>query len=111
MLIRQRCLPLGSTQILKKLSKEKLAEEAVSVIGQSDKLNNDKANQCLAVVTEITAKAFLADEKYKEEVFGPYSMLIAADNIAQLQQVLNSLPTWSANSNRDGRKRRRVVAI
>ncbi len=74
-----------------KLSKERLASDPVSVIAQSDKLDKEKINQGLAVVTEITASAFLADEKYKEEVFGPYSMLVVADDIAQLEQVLNSL--------------------
>jgi alpha-ketoglutaric semialdehyde dehydrogenase len=74
-----------------KLSKDRLAESAVSVIAKSDKLDTEKINQSLAVVTEITALAFLADEKYEEEVFGPYSMLVVADDIAQLEQVLNSL--------------------
>ncbi len=74
-----------------KLSRDRVAESAVSVIAQSGKLDTGKINQGLAVVTEITASAFLADEKYKEEVFGPYSMLVVADDIAQLEQVLNSL--------------------
>jgi alpha-ketoglutaric semialdehyde dehydrogenase len=74
-----------------KLSKAMLAADAVSIIGSSDKLNTDKVNQCLAVVTEITATAFLADEKFKEEVFGPYSMLVVADDMAQLEQVVKSL--------------------
>ncbi len=74
-----------------KLSQDRLRETVVSVIGQSDKLNSDKLNQGLAVVTEISASAFLADEKYKEEVFGPYSMLVVADDIAQLERVLHSL--------------------
>jgi 2,5-dioxopentanoate dehydrogenase len=74
-----------------KLAKERLDEKAVAVIAKSDKLNSSKINQSLAVVTEISAAEFLADEKYKEEVFGPYSMLVAADDIAQLEKVLSSL--------------------
>ena len=74
-----------------KLSKEMLTEEAVSIIGNSDKLTPGKSNQCLAVVTEITATAFLAEEKYKEEVFGPYSMLVVADDVNQLEEVIGSL--------------------
>jgi len=74
-----------------KLSKDRLAEPAVSVIAHSDKLDTDKTNQALAVVLEISADSFLADEKYKEEVFGPYSMLVVADDLAQLEQVLGSL--------------------
>ena len=74
-----------------KLSKDRLDESAVSVLAQSDKLNTEKINQGLAVVTEITATDALADEKYKEEVFGPYSMLVVADNITQLEQALNAM--------------------
>ena len=74
-----------------KLSKDRLDESAVSVLAQSDKLNTERINQGLAVVTEITAADFLADEKYKEEVFGPYSMLVVADDIAQLEQALNAM--------------------
>ncbi len=74
-----------------KLSKEKLSKPAVQVIAQSEKLDTEKSNQALAAFVEITAADFLADEKYKEEVFGPYSMLVVADDIAQLEQVLGSL--------------------
>ncbi|SHM55901.1 aldehyde dehydrogenase (NADP(+)) [Mucilaginibacter sp. OK098] len=74
-----------------KLSGGMLADKAVSVIAKSDKVNTAQINQGVAVVTEITAAAFLADEKFKEEVFGPYSMLVVADDIAQLEQVIASL--------------------
>lgn len=74
-----------------KLSKGLFAEKAVSVIAQSDKLDTQKVNQGLAVVTEISASTFLADEKYKEEVFGPYSMLVIADDVVQLEQAISSL--------------------
>jgi alpha-ketoglutaric semialdehyde dehydrogenase len=74
-----------------KLSTEILADDAVKVIAKSDKLDNNKVNQGVAVVTEIPASAFLADEKFKEEIFGPYSMLIVADDMEQLEQVIDSL--------------------
>ncbi len=75
-----------------KLSKGMLTSKEVSIIAQSDKLNYNNVNQCLAMVTEISAAAFLADEKYREEVFGPYSMLIVAEDMAQLELVLDALP-------------------
>jgi alpha-ketoglutaric semialdehyde dehydrogenase len=74
-----------------KLSKERMGDQSVNIIGQSDKLNAENANQALAVVTEISAADFLSDEKFKEEVFGPYSMLVVADDMAQLEQVVDSL--------------------
>jgi alpha-ketoglutaric semialdehyde dehydrogenase len=74
-----------------KLSNSVIADDAVTVIAKSDKLDAVNLNQGVAVVTEITASAFLADEKFKEEIFGPYSMLIVADDVAQLEQVVDSL--------------------
>ena len=74
-----------------KLSQRMVEGEGVSVIGRSDKLNTQKVNQALAVVTEISASSFLADDKYKEEVFGPYSLLVVAHDISQLEQVVDNL--------------------
>jgi alpha-ketoglutaric semialdehyde dehydrogenase len=74
-----------------KLSAGILADEAVRVLAKSDKIDAAKINQGVPIVTEITAAAFLADEKFKEEVFGPYSMIIVADDRAQLEQVIDSL--------------------
>ena len=81
----------GISSNFERLSHDRLSGDAVSIIGKSEKLATDKLNQCLAVVGEISAEDFLADEKYKEEVFGPYSMLVVAEDILQLEQVLNSL--------------------
>jgi alpha-ketoglutaric semialdehyde dehydrogenase len=74
-----------------KLSNERLSNEEVVTIAHSEKRDTGKANQGLAVVAEITAADFLSDPKYKEEVFGPYSMLVVADDISQLEQVISSL--------------------
>lgn len=84
-------LTQGISTNYQKLSAERLDAGAVNIIGQSDKLNKDNTNQSLAVVSEIAAADFLADERFKEEVFGPYSMLVVADDIAQLEQVIESL--------------------
>jgi alpha-ketoglutaric semialdehyde dehydrogenase len=70
---------------------ERLESDKVAIIGQSNKLNTENQNQALAVVSEISAADFLADDKFKEEVFGPYSMLVVADDMAQLEQVIGSL--------------------
>lgn len=80
----------GISTNFNKLSKGMLNGQ-VSVIGQSDKTDTQKVNQALALVTEITGAAFLSDEKYREEVFGPFSMLVVADDAVQLEQVINSL--------------------
>lgn len=74
-----------------KLAGSMLADDAVKIIAKSEKVDTSKSNQGVAVVTEMTAAEFLSDEKFKEEVFGPYSMLIVADNREELEQVVNSL--------------------
>jgi alpha-ketoglutaric semialdehyde dehydrogenase len=72
------------------LSEEMLEEQGVSIIGKGN-LNNDKANQAQPKVAMVTASSFLVNPKLKEEVFGPYSLLIEADYEVQLQQVLDDL--------------------
>jgi NADP-dependent aldehyde dehydrogenase len=68
-----------------------LADSAVTVVAVGEKFYINKKNQGEAVVTEISAADFLADEKFKEEVFGPYSMIVVGDDIAQLEAVVDSL--------------------
>ncbi|WP_426671067.1 aldehyde dehydrogenase (NADP(+)) [Mucilaginibacter sp. McL0603] len=72
------------------LSAEMLAEQGVSIIGKGN-LNNDKANQAQPIVATVSASSFLVNPKLKEEVFGPYSLLVEADFEVQLQQVLDDL--------------------
>ena len=81
----------GICNNFKKLTDDVLSDDAVKLIAKSDKVDTGKTNQGAALVTEITATAFLADNKFKEEIFGPYTMLIVADDAAQLEQVVNSL--------------------
>ena len=73
------------------LAKERLEDDTVTIIGKSDKLNTENLNQALAVVSEIAAADFLADSKFSDEVFGPYSMLVICDDMNQLEEVIDSL--------------------
>jgi 2,5-dioxopentanoate dehydrogenase len=74
-----------------KLSEEMLQEPGVSVIGKSGGLNGDKSNQALPIIAEVSASSFLVNPKLKEEVFGPYSLLVVADYEVQLQHVIDAL--------------------
>ncbi len=74
-----------------KLSEEMLQEPGVSVVGRSGGLNTDKSNQALPIIAEVSASSFLVNPKLKEEVFGPYSLLVVADYEVQLQHVINAL--------------------
>lgn len=71
-----------------KLSKDRMSSQHVSILGESGKLNKEAANQGLAALVEISAADFIANEKYRDEVFGPYSMIVEADNTTQLEQAL-----------------------
>ncbi len=72
------------------LSEEMLEEQGVVTIGKGN-LSNDKANQAQPIVASVSASLFLVNPKLKEEVFGPYSLLVEADYEVQLQQVLDDL--------------------
>ncbi|MFI5159729.1 MAG: aldehyde dehydrogenase (NADP(+)) [Sphingobacteriales bacterium] len=72
------------------LSDEALKEQGVSVIGRGN-LDGEKVNQAQPVVAEVSASSFLVNPKLREEVFGPYSILVEADYEVQLQQVIDAL--------------------
>jgi NADP-dependent aldehyde dehydrogenase len=85
-------LTAGICENYKKVSGTLLAEHGISLLGRSDKLAADKANQALAAVAEVSATVFLHNHKLKEEVFGPYSLMVVADDADQLKEVIASLP-------------------
>lgn len=72
------------------LAIEMLEQAGVDVIGQATS-KAIKSNQALALVAKVCAADFLANPKLKEEVFGPYSLLVVADHAAQLTEVIASL--------------------
>ncbi|MES2276380.1 MAG: aldehyde dehydrogenase (NADP(+)) [Bacteroidota bacterium] len=72
------------------LSAEMLKEAGIEVIAQATN-KADKNNQAQAIVAKVSAAQFLSNPKLKEEVFGPYSLLVIADDAAQLQAVIVSL--------------------
>ena len=72
------------------LSEEMLKEQGVSLIGKGG-LNGDKVNQAQPAIAEVSASSFLVNSKLREEVFGPYSLLVVADYEVQLQQVIDAL--------------------
>ena len=75
-----------------KLSAAILLEKGVGLLGRSDSANSNKANQAAPLVAEVSAADFLKNPKLSEEVFGPFSLLVIAENAAELQQVIEALP-------------------
>ena len=70
------------------LSAGMLEEQEITLVAKSSLEVDGASNQALATIAEVSAKAFLANPKLKEEVFGPWSLLVVADNVQELEQVL-----------------------
>jgi alpha-ketoglutaric semialdehyde dehydrogenase len=82
-------LTAGIYQNYTALSAEILQEEKVSLLAKSTQDTSNASNQALATVGEVSAQDFLANPKLKEEIFGPWSLLVTAQDAAELQAVLD----------------------
>jgi alpha-ketoglutaric semialdehyde dehydrogenase len=80
-------LTAGIYHNYQKLSQEILSEEGVTLVTTSDVLNSDLVSQSLATVASVSASAFIANPKLQEEIFGPYSLLVIADTMEELQSA------------------------
>jgi NADP-dependent aldehyde dehydrogenase len=81
----------GIYKNFKNLSGTVLAEHGINLLGKSEKLDTGKTNQALAAIAEVTAAVFLKNHKLTEEVFGPYSLTVVADDMEQLEEVVASV--------------------
>jgi alpha-ketoglutaric semialdehyde dehydrogenase len=73
------------------LSTAVLAEKGISILAQAEAVENDTANKAAALVVQVAAQEFLSNPKLMEEVFGPFSLLVVADDENQLNAVANVL--------------------
>lgn len=80
----------GICRNYKERASEMLAEDEVVVVAESEE-NDMGNNQGAALIAEVSAKAFLSNPKLKEEVFGPWSLLVVAKDIEELAQVLDCI--------------------
>ncbi|UEG52583.1 aldehyde dehydrogenase (NADP(+)) [Mucilaginibacter daejeonensis] len=83
--------------------KQMLDNQGVSVIASSELKREGAENQALATVARVTAQQLINDPHLAEEVFGPYSLLVVADDEQQLAQLIGTLPgqltvTFMANA-------------
>lgn len=74
-----------------KLSEKALAYSKVSLIAESNSINPDLTNQSVARVASVNAADFLAAPELQEEVFGPFSLLVIADSLKELNDVIDVL--------------------
>lgn len=73
------------------LSERLLNSGKVSLIAASDNINPKLDNQSVARVARVKAADFLADPELREEVFGPFSLLVIAETDEELDTVLDGL--------------------
>lgn len=73
------------------LSEKALASGKVSLIAESTSINADLSNQSIARVARVNAVDFLAVPELQEEVFGPFSLLVIADSLQELNDVIDVL--------------------
>ncbi|MBD1394211.1 aldehyde dehydrogenase (NADP(+)) [Mucilaginibacter glaciei] len=79
-------LTKGIQDNFSKLSDGMLKETGAELLVKGAQPAN--ANQVTPVIVKTTAAEFLANPKFSHEVFGPYSLLVVADDLAQLEQIV-----------------------
>ncbi len=72
------------------LSGQMLGQQGVSILGKGN-LTDGQVNQAQPVIAQVSASSFLANPKLHEEVFGPFSLLVEAEDREQLALVLEAL--------------------
>ncbi|MFC4210409.1 aldehyde dehydrogenase (NADP(+)) [Pedobacter lithocola] len=70
------------------LAAEIIIDDTTSILGISNLKDKDLQNQSQALVAQIKAEDFIANPKYREEIFGPYSLLVIAKNLGELEAAI-----------------------
>jgi NADP-dependent aldehyde dehydrogenase len=74
-----------------KLRQEALEQPEVSALAIS-KVHNGAQNEAEASIAVVSGKAFIANPKLHEEVFGPFSLLIVCEDTDELYEAISHLP-------------------
>ena len=81
----------GIAKNYSKLSGEVITESGVELLAASTVKNEALQNQSEPKITQVKASDFIKNPKLREEIFGPYSLLVVADNVSELQEAVNAL--------------------
>lgn len=81
----------GIQQNYEKLSTSVQSQEGVELISESKLINGDLKCQSTPRLATVSAKTFISNPKLQEEIFGPYSLLVVAENIEELENVISTL--------------------
>lgn len=84
-------LTSGIADNYNRLAAEVINSDKASILGISGLTNKDLENQSQALVAEISAAEFIKNPKFSEEIFGPYSLLVVAKDLSELESAISSL--------------------
>jgi len=84
-------LTAGIWKNYQSLSGKIVTGPGIRLLAKSAAINTEKINQSVAAIATVPANEFIANKKYSEEIFGPWSLVVACDDMEQLQQVIGSL--------------------
>lgn len=66
-----------------------LIQKGIETVAQSEK--QPSAEEAFPTVAKVAAGIFMTNPHFREEVFGPYSLVVVCDDKNQLKEVLSSL--------------------
>jgi len=75
----------------KKLSEEALAVPGVTLLARSEDAQESGGYSSVPALAKVSAADFMASAQLKEEVFGPYSLLVIAEGQEELEKVIDTL--------------------
>lgn len=81
----------GIAQNYGKLSAGIVNEGGVALLSASTVKNNELQNQSEAKIAQVSASDFIRNPKLREEIFGPYSLLVVAKDVAELENAVEVL--------------------
>ncbi|MCD8739512.1 aldehyde dehydrogenase (NADP(+)) [Mucilaginibacter roseus] len=81
----------GIWQNYQNLSQGVAGEAGLDVIARSGNINQELCNQSVATVATVKASDFIQNYKLREEIFGPWSLLVVADDVQELETVVGTL--------------------
>jgi NADP-dependent aldehyde dehydrogenase len=73
-----------------KLRDEALEQAGVESLAMSDVATEDR-NQSQASIARVSGQAFISNPKLHEEVFGPFSLLVVSETVAEMQEAVSKL--------------------
>ncbi|TCD10518.1 aldehyde dehydrogenase (NADP(+)) [Pedobacter frigidisoli] len=81
-------LTAGIAKNFSKLAEEVITETGVELLAVSTVKNEELQNQSEARIATVKASDFIKNPKLREEIFGPYSLLVVSKDISELEEVI-----------------------